>query len=132
MAEAIFNAHPPKGWRATSAGTQPAAEPNPRTAKMLGELGLEMPPHPPQLLTTELMVGAGRRITMGCLDSDSCPARLRTLELTDWALPDPARLDDDGFRGVRSEIRSRVEGLVRELALQDRLRPQFSPPRARS
>ena len=47
MAEAMFNANPPAGWRATSAGTQPAAAPNPRTGPMLREVGLELPPHPP-------------------------------------------------------------------------------------
>ncbi len=39
MAEAIFNAKLPRGWRAISAGTQPAGLPNPRTARMLPEIG---------------------------------------------------------------------------------------------
>ena len=61
-------------------------------------------------------------VTMGCLDNDSCPARLRTIEVRDWALPDPAALDDPGFRQVRDDLRSRVEGLRRELVLSDRRR----------
>ena len=122
MAEAMFNANPPAGWRATSAGTQPAAAPNPRTGPMLREIGLELPPHPPQLLTDERMDGSPTVVTMGCLDNESCPARLRTIEVRDWALPDPAALDDPGFRRVRDDLRSRVEGLRRELVLSDRRR----------
>ena len=115
MAEAMFNASPPRGWRAVSAGTQPAPAPNPRTARMLEEIGLALPTHPPQLLTNDMMIEAGRRITMGCLDSASCPARLKSLDVSDWALPDPARLDDEGFRKVRDELLKRVEGLAQEL-----------------
>ncbi|MCI4348413.1 MAG: arsenate reductase ArsC [Thermoplasmata archaeon] len=121
MAESIFNAHPPEGWTAVSAGTQPAGAPNPRTGPMLEEIGLELPRHPPQLLTTEMMERARVRVTMGCLDDESCPARLKTLELRDWALPDPARLDDAGFRDVRDQIAVRIEGLRRELTLSHRL-----------
>ncbi len=116
MAEAMFNARPPDGWRARSAGTVPAGRPNPRTAPMLREIDLELPAHPPQLLTDEMMTEAAIRVTMGCLDRASCPARLRTLDLLDWALPDPGMLDDDGFRRVRDELRARVERLCRELA----------------
>ncbi len=120
MAEAIFNAHPAPGWRATSAGTRPARVANPRTKTMLEERGFELPSHPPQLLSTEMMDRARIRITMGCLDDASCPAHLKSLEVRDWALPDPAKLDDAGFRAVRDEIRSRIEGLRRELVLSDR------------
>lgn len=122
MAEAMFNVNPPSGWRAISAGTQPAYSPNPRTAKMLDEVGLELPAHPPQLLTEEMMSSSRVVITMGCLDSASCPARLKTIQVRDWALPDPATLDDAGFRRVRDDLRDRVEGLRRELALVEKRR----------
>lgn len=127
IAEAIFNANPPEGWRAVSAGTRPAAAPNPRTARMLKELGLEVPDHPPQMLTRESMDAAGVRITMGCMDDASCPAHLKTLETVDWALPDPTKLDDDGFRKVRDQIVRRVKGLRVELNLSNKrmaLRPK--------
>ena len=117
MAEAMFNAHPPDGWRADSAGTLPAAAPNPRTGPMLREVGLELPRHPPQPLSNERMSEAAVRITMGCLDSTSCPARLKTLPVLDWALPDPGKLDDAGFRRVRDDLRERVARLCRELAV---------------
>ncbi|HLY76964.1 MAG TPA: low molecular weight phosphatase family protein, partial [Thermoplasmata archaeon] len=98
MAEAIFNSDRPPGWRATSAGTRPARAANPRTQAMLAELGLPLPDHPPQLLSPEITDAARIRVTMGCLDDASCPARLKTLELRDWSLPDPAKSDDAEFR----------------------------------
>jgi arsenate reductase (thioredoxin) len=116
MAEAFFNADPPDGWRARSGGTAPAAFPNPRTGPMLRERGLVLPDHAPRAVTAEEIAAAGRRIAMGCLDSASCPARLKEGPVEDWALPDPARLDDDGFRRVRDEIGSRVARLKLELA----------------
>ncbi|HEY1198144.1 MAG TPA: low molecular weight phosphatase family protein [Thermoplasmata archaeon] len=122
MAEAMFNANPPEGWTAISAGTSPAASVNPRTGSMLRELGLGLPPHPPQLLTPEMMDRARVRVTMGCLDDASCPARLKTLELRDWALPDPAHLDEGGFRQVRDRLAELVKGLRTELVITDRRR----------
>jgi arsenate reductase len=115
IAEAVFNADPPPGWVATSAGTAPASTPNSRTGPMLREIGLDLPAHPPRHLTRAEMDRAAVLITMGCLDSESCPARLKELPVTDWALEDPARLDDDGFRRVRDEIRARVAALRSEL-----------------
>ncbi|NNN16864.1 MAG: low molecular weight phosphatase family protein [Thermoplasmata archaeon] len=126
MAEAMFNADPPPGWRATSAGTVPSPAPNPRTRPMLAEIGLALPDHPPRLLTKELMDHADLRVTMGCLDDDSCPAHLKGLELRDWSLRDPARLDDAGFREVRDDLRQRVDRLRLEISLHDR-RPGPAP-----
>jgi arsenate reductase len=115
MAEAIFNAEPPAGWAAESAGTRPAARPNPRTERFLREIGLELPPHPPQELSPVTLDRADLLVTMGCLDDASCPANLRRRELRDWKLPDPGRLDDEGFREVREEIRRRIRELEAEL-----------------
>ncbi len=119
IAEAIFNADPPPGWVATSAGTEPARQANPRTGPMLREIGLALPPHGPRVLTTEMIDASHLRVTMGCLDRESCPARLTKGELRDWALPDPARLDDAGFRRVRDEIAARVKELRAELVRSD-------------
>jgi arsenate reductase (thioredoxin) len=120
IAEAAFNADPPPGWRATSAGTSPAAAPNPRTRPMLEEIGLKLPDHAPRPLSGELMDLSQVRVTMGCLDDASCPARLKSVELRDWQLEDPAKLDDDGFRRIRDRVVSLVRGLRTELVLSDR------------
>ena len=129
MAEAMFNADPPDGWRAVSAGTVPAAAPNPRTGPMLREIGLELPAHPPQALSDAMMTEAAVRVTMGCLDSASCPARLRTLEVVDWALPDPGKLDDAGFRRVRDELRERIGRLCEGLRALPPRAPSSKVPR---
>lgn len=128
MAEALFNAHAPAGWRAVSAGTEPAAAPNPRVAAALRELGLTLPDHPPQRLTQEMIESASVHVTMGCLDRASCPARLKAFAPRDWSLPDPARLDDEGLRRVRDNLRDRVEELRRELAAADEARPPTASP----
>ncbi|MCI4348598.1 MAG: arsenate reductase ArsC [Thermoplasmata archaeon] len=119
MAEALFNAEAPPGWRATSAGTRPAAAPNPRTGPLLRELGLELPNHSPQALTDEAMRSATIAVTMGCLDDASCPARLRDAHPQDWGLPDPAHLDEAGFRAVRDELRTRIRKLIVEIRRTD-------------
>ncbi len=120
IAEAAFNANPPPGWVAKSAGTRPATAPDARTAPMLEEIGLALPPHPPQPLTKETMDEAQLRVTMGCLEDASCPAHLKGLELRDWSLPDPAGLDDAGFRDVRDRIVDRVKRLRTELIVFER------------
>jgi len=120
IAEAMFNANPPDGWVAASAGTNPSASANSMTGPMLREVGLDLPAHPPQLLTSEMMDQARVRVTMGCLDDASCPARLKALELRDWALPDPTKLDERGFRQVRDRIAASVKALRTELILSDR------------
>lgn len=120
MAEAIFNADPPSGWHADSAGTSPAALPNPRTEPMLREIALPLPAHAPRLLDTSMLAEASVRISMGCLDSASCPAAMRTFEFLDWELPDPAKLDDEGFRQVRDEIVDRVRALRQVLVASGR------------
>ena len=119
MAESMFNAIRPAGWIAISAGTFPAGAQNPRTESMLNEIGLRSPGHPPQVLTSEMMEQATLHITMGCLDDASCPARLKELEYRDWGLPDPAPLDDVGFREIRERLRKHVEALARELRGND-------------
>lgn len=114
MAEAFFNDDPPPGWTADSAGSRPAARPNPRTAPMLAEVGVVAPSHPPQALTPERLATASLWITMGC-EAGACPVPPPGVEVRDWALDDPARLDDAGFRRVRDEVRARVGELRREL-----------------
>jgi len=89
---------------------------------MLREIGLDLPPHPQQLVTAEMLDNARFRVTMGCLDDAACPARLKTLDLRDWALPDPIQLDDAGFRAVRDRVVGLVKGLRTEIVLSDRRR----------
>lgn len=127
MAEALFNSAPPPGWRATSGGTRPAERPNRRTAAMLNELGVALPPHPPRLITGDQLASAEVVVTMGCLDDSACPRPLRERDPRDWGLPDPSTLDDAGFR----QVRDRLAGLVRDLREELRRRSQSEPPSPR-
>lgn len=95
---------------------------------MLRQIGLELPNHPPQLLTPQMIEESKIRVTMGCLDDAACPARLKELEYRDWGLPDPGKLDDAGFREVRDKLRQQVEGLVREIRLNERMRAARAAP----
>ena len=124
MAEAIFNATAPGGWVAESTGTRPATHPNPRTGRFLEEIGLSLPPHPPQALSPATSDAAAIVVTMGCLDDASCPVHLKKRELRDWGLPDPGALDDAGFRSVRDEIRHRIGALIAEIRTE---RPDRAP-----
>jgi arsenate reductase len=112
----MFNADPPLGWVAASAGTRPATSPYARVGRMLRELGLAAPPHPPTPVTGESLAAASIRVTMGCIDDSACPAALKSLPVRDWALPDPAGLDDVAFRQVRDELLRRVARLREELS----------------
>jgi protein-tyrosine-phosphatase len=120
MAEAMFNSDPPEGWHATSVVTEPAAAENPRTERMLLEIGLHRPEHAPERLTGQMVAESGTIVTMAGRDSQNCPPELKGEEVRDWAIADPSPLDDDGFRRVRTALRTNVRGLRQELILRDR------------
>jgi protein-tyrosine-phosphatase len=118
---------PSTGLAVVSAGTRAAVTANPRTESMLRELGLTLPSHVPQVLSNDLMDRSRIRITTSCLDDASCPAHLKSLELRDWGLPDPAKLDDGQFRAVSDQLVGRIDGLRREIALTHRRETARAP-----
>ncbi len=120
LAEAFFNEVPTPGWRAISAGTAPARAPNPRAVAALRDAGVATPRHPPRALTSALLRSADRLVTMGCLPAGGCPAGRAGVVPVDWGLPDPATLDEAGFRAVVGTIRRNVDGLRTELAGEHR------------
>jgi protein-tyrosine-phosphatase len=98
-----------------SAGSRPSGEVNPRTQALMAERGVDLSGHASTGLAG-LPEGRGWDciVTMGC--GDSCPS-VPASRREDWELPDPARLDDDGFRRVRDEIEQRVRGLLERCGL---------------
>jgi len=112
MAEAFFN-RLAKWSKAESAGTRPAKSVNPLAVEAMAEVGIDISGAKPKMLTLEMLEGADRVVTMGCLSGELCPAALVPTE--DWGIEDPAGKSIEKFREVRDVIRKKVEELVKEL-----------------
>ncbi len=115
MAEAIFNRSSPDDWHAVSAGVSPARATNPNTGPALAEIGVPLPPHPPQGLTEQTVREATVRVPLGALEHPSCPEWFTETRPRRWDLPDTHHADAQGFREIRDAIRSQVDALVAEL-----------------
>ena len=111
MAEAIAHAY---GVEATSAGTIPAAEINPKVVEVMKEKGFYLPTSKPKLLTTQMIEDADYIVTMGCKVEDVCPAPLivkMEKKLVDWQIDDPKGKPIEEVRKIMSTIEDRVIGL---------------------
>ena len=99
--------------RVLSAGSEPAELINPIAVAAMAEEGIDITAHAPRILTTDDVRESDVVITMGC--GDACPI-FPGKRYEDWELDDPAGQGIETVRGIRDDIRSRVERLVRELA----------------
>jgi arsenate reductase len=112
MAEAFFNQAADGRALGVSAGTIPQEAPHPEVVDVMREVGIDVSNHRGRLLTDDLVRSADRVITMGCtVDSDACPAVLFA-NVEDWGLDDPKGQDPATVRGIRDDIRRRVNELV--------------------
>ena len=112
MAAAFFNAAAdPAKARAVSAGTQPGKHVHPEVVEVMREEGFDLSAAKPRLLTDELARHSALLVTMGC--GEACPF-VPGLERRDWPLLDPKGQTPEVVRGVRDEVRQRVNALVRE------------------
>lgn len=102
-----------------SAGSAPADRINPVAVEAMAELGIDLAAERPKVLTPEAVQASDVVVTMGC--GDACPFYPGT-RYEDWVLEDPAGQDLAMVRGVRDEIRGRVEALLAELGV-----PQAGP-----
>jgi protein-tyrosine-phosphatase len=75
------------------------------------EIGIDLSHAKPQKLTEELAKDAQLLITMGC--GDKCPY-VPGLRRDDWPLRDPKGLPAEEVRGIRDEVKSRVQSLLRQ------------------
>ena len=112
MAAAFFNklADPNKA-HALSAGTEPGERVHPEVQAVMQEIGIDLSHAKPQKLTEELAKDAQLLITMGC--GDKCPY-VPGLRRDDWPLRDPKGLPAEEVRGIRDEVKSRVQSLLRQ------------------
>lgn len=113
MAEAFFNHLASGQAHALSAGTQPADRVGPMVVEAMREVGIDIADRRPKPITQEMLETADRVITMGCSLEEACPAPL--VDAEDWALDDPKGQPLPVVRGIRDEIRKRVEDLLRSL-----------------
>jgi arsenate reductase len=110
MAAAFFNAlADPRRARALSAGTEPGDRLHPEVVEVMREAGIELGGARPRRLTADLARGASLLITMGC--GEDCPV-VPGLRRDDWPIEDPKGLARERVRGIRDEVRRRVEALL--------------------
>jgi len=95
-----------------SAGSAPGKDLNPAVVEAMAELGLSMTEEFPKPLTDDVVQAADVVVTMGC--GDAC-AIYPGKRYEDWELTDPAGLSLVEVRGIRDDIRTRVEALLAEL-----------------
>jgi arsenate reductase (thioredoxin) len=92
-----------------SAGTAPADEVHAGVIEAMREEGIDLAGRKPARLLDETVREADVVITMGC--DDECPF-YPGKRYEDWDLPDPGGKPLQEVRGIRDEIRRRVEGLL--------------------
>ncbi len=95
-----------------SAGSAPGDAINPVAVQAMAEAGIDITAEQPKILTVDAVRDSDVVITMGC--GDTCPI-FPGKRYEDWDLTDPAGQGIDVVRGVRDEIRDRIETLLAEL-----------------
>lgn len=98
-----------------SAGSVPKDSINPIAVEAMREVGIDISNQQPKILTTEAVFESDAVITMGC--GDACPI-FPSKRYEDWVLEDPAGQNIEFVRGVRDDIKVRVETLLSELLNQ--------------
>ncbi|WP_236246994.1 low molecular weight phosphatase family protein [Streptomyces sp. CC210A] len=96
----------------SSAGTDPAAEIEPRVAQALLEAGLSVTDAYPKPLTSEVVEAADYVITMGC--GDACPV-VPGRHYLDWPVADPDGAPIDVVRTILGDIDARITNLLATL-----------------
>jgi len=118
LAEATFNHLAPPGWRAMSAGSQPAGQVNPRSLALLAREGISTEgcrskswdnlPITPDIVVTVCASAAG----------ESCPAYLGQVLRTHWGVDDPAHATGTGadidaaYMQAYRTLRARTEAFL--------------------
>jgi len=109
------------GLKAKSAGTQPAAHPNPTVVNAMKEKGIDISSCSPKMLTNEMINEATLVVTMGCSVEEVCPrpmlAKMQK-KLVDWNLEDPKGKSIEEVRKIRDEVERRVAELAAQALKQ--------------
>jgi arsenate reductase len=124
MAEAWFNAAPPPGWRARSAGTEPKDRVRPEAVAVMDEVGIDISRQVPKPLPEAL--GPDVALVVGLCAEEACPVVPGAVSLH-WPLPDPRPGDLAHHREIRDDLRRRITALAADLARADRGSSSSSP-----
>ncbi len=117
MAEALARSMTRGGVEIYSAGSEPTVV-NPLAIRAMAEIGIDLSGHRSKSIDQVPLAHVGTVVTL--CSEEVCPA-LPGVERHHWPLPDPAAVtgsDDErlvAFRGVREEIRVRLEGSLSTL-----------------
>ncbi|GAA2189572.1 arsenate reductase ArsC [Micromonospora lupini] len=95
-----------------SAGSAPADTINPAAVQAMREVGIDITDQGPKLLEYVTAESSDVIVTMGC--GDACPV-FPGKRYEDWKLDDPAGQGVEVVRGIRDEIRTRVQALLTDL-----------------
>ena len=109
IAEAFATMRGPEGVEVYSAAPMPAAELDPRTVKLMRELGYDMGMHRITPLEDVPDIEFEYLVSLG--ENVECPITKARLQI-DWDIPDPRGMNDSDFRNVRDTIRQRVDRLL--------------------
>jgi len=112
MAEALFNAAPPPGWRARSAGTEPKAAVRPEAVAVMREVGIDISRAVPKGLAGAR--GPDVALVVGLCAEEACPV-IPGARSAHWPLPDPRPGDLEDHRRIRDDLRDRLEELAAAL-----------------
>jgi arsenate reductase (thioredoxin) len=112
MAQALFQRAAGGRHKARSAGSRPAERVHREVVETMREVDIDLADHVPHRLNRADMEWADVVVTMGC--GDECPY-IPGKRYVDWELTDPAGQPPEVVRGVRDEIRRRVEALLRDV-----------------
>ncbi|OGN75747.1 MAG: protein tyrosine phosphatase [Chloroflexi bacterium GWB2_49_20] len=109
MAEAFARRLAPDVIDASSAGSHPSGEINPKAIQSMRALGYDLNQQRSKSLGEIPRTKFDYVITMGC--GDECPF-IPAVHHEDWDIPDPKDMPLDEFRKIRNRIRERVEALA--------------------
>lgn len=110
MAEAFFNRYA-EGAVARSAGSAPADRIDPKTAEVMGEIGIDISDARPAGFHRFRDERFDLVVTMGC--RDVCPFSPGT-GTVEWKVEDPKGKGVEKYREVRDMIRRKVKELLAE------------------
>ncbi len=109
MAEAFARALVGERWEIWSAGSRPAGQVHPVAIQLMEEVGLDLRSHRSKGLDAVPPRTWDVLVTMGC--GDACPQVPAQTRL-DWDIADPVGRRPEEARGIRDDLRRRVETLL--------------------